>query len=60
VASEFRYVCLNEHTPTFVLADPPVSLARDKERFHCAFKVDGHRRLLVERAGQRPARLHHG
>jgi molecular chaperone DnaK len=47
VESEFEHVCLNRENPTFILADPPVNLARDKKRFLCSFAVDGHRRLLV-------------
>jgi len=47
VQSEFKYVCLNRETPTFIVADPPVNLERDKKRFLCSFMVDGQRRLLV-------------
>jgi molecular chaperone DnaK (HSP70) len=47
VASEFSHVCLNQGNPTFILADPPVNLQRDGQRFLCSFWVDGHRRLLV-------------
>lgn len=47
VATEHEYICLNEQTPTFIVADPPVNLDRDGQRFLCSFQVDGHRRLLV-------------
>lgn len=47
VATEFQYVCLNVGNPTFILADPPVNLRRDQNRFLCSFGVDGHRRLLM-------------
>ena len=47
VQSDFEYICLNSDTPTFIVADPPVSLERDQKRFLAAFQVDGHRRLLV-------------
>ena len=47
VESEFEHVCLNRDNPTFIVADPPVNLERDKKRFLCTFSVDGHRRLLV-------------
>ena len=47
VASQYDYICLNPDNPTFLLADPPVNLDRDKQRFLCSFEVDGHRRLLV-------------
>jgi molecular chaperone DnaK len=47
VASDFHYICLNSQNPTFIVADPPVNLARDAKRFLCRFEVDGQRRLLV-------------
>jgi len=47
VASEFAYLCLNRDNPTFIVADPPVNLQRDQQRFLCSFAVDGHRRLQV-------------
>ena len=47
VPTEFVHVCLNRTNPTFIVADPPVSLARDSRRFLCSFGVDGTRRLLV-------------
>jgi len=47
VATDFAYVCLNRDNPTFIVADPPVNLVRDAQRFLCAFGVDGNRRLLV-------------
>jgi len=47
VASEYEYICLNEHDPTFIVADPPVNLDRDKQRFLCSLGIDGHRRLIV-------------
>jgi hypothetical protein len=47
VTTERSYVCLNRDNPTFILAEPPVNLKRDSERFLCLFSVDGHRRLLV-------------
>jgi hypothetical protein len=47
VSSEFHYVCLNRENPTFIVADPPVDLQRDAQRFLCSFRVDGTRRLLV-------------
>lgn len=47
VATTNQYVFLNETNPTFIIADPPVNLDRDKQRFLCSFQVDGNRRLLV-------------
>ncbi|MFO7906130.1 MAG: Hsp70 family protein [Planctomycetota bacterium] len=47
VATQFAHICLNRDNPTFIVADPPVHLERDKKRFLCSFQVDGHRRLLV-------------
>ncbi len=47
VLSEHAYICLNRENPTFIVADPPVNLQRDRKRFLCSFGVDGHRRLLV-------------
>lgn len=47
VVTEFEHVCLNPDNPTFIIADPPINLARDEKRFLCAFAVDGQRRLLV-------------
>lgn len=47
VASDFEHVCLNEGNPTFIPADPPISIQRDRHRFLCSFWVDGNRRLLV-------------
>ena len=47
VATDVSYICLNRANPTFIVADPAVSLDRDKERFQCSFQVDGQRRLLV-------------
>jgi molecular chaperone DnaK len=47
VITDYDYVCLNAENPTFVVADPPVNLTRDKRRFLYAFQVDGNRRLLV-------------
>ena len=47
VSSEYRYVALNAENPTFIVADPPVELARDAKRFLCAFQVDANRHLLV-------------
>ncbi len=47
VRTDRRYICLNRDNPTFIVADPPIDLARDAERFRCSFAVDGHRRLLV-------------
>ncbi len=47
VVTEFGHFCLNRENPTFIVADPPVSLPRDAQRFLCSFQVDGHRRLLV-------------
>ena len=47
VSTEFNHVCLNRDNPTFIVADPPVNLARDTKRFLCSFQVDGERRLLV-------------
>ncbi len=43
----FQYICLNRDNPTFIVADPPVLLERDAERFLCSFWVDASRRLLV-------------
>jgi molecular chaperone DnaK len=45
--TEFAHSCLNPDNPTFIAADPPVSLQRDQNRFLCSFWVDGQRRLLV-------------
>jgi len=42
-----RLECLNQDNPTFILAQPPVNLNRDRGRFLCRFSVDGQRRLLV-------------
>lgn len=47
VATDYRYICLNRENPTFIVADPPVNLQRDRRRFLCSFSVDGNRRLLV-------------
>ena len=47
VTSDYHYVCLNRDNPTFIVADPPISLLRDKRRFLCSFWVDNNRRLLV-------------
>lgn len=47
VASRYHHVCLNRNNPTFIVADPPVDLQRDRQRFLCSFRVDGTRRLLV-------------
>jgi molecular chaperone DnaK len=47
VASEFEYICLNPDNPTFIPANPPVNLERDKKRFLCSFSIDGNRRLVV-------------
>ncbi len=47
VQTQFEYRCLNRKSPTFIVADPPVNLERDKKRFLCSFRVDEHRRLLV-------------
>lgn len=47
VQTDYEYVCLNRENPTFILADPPMNLRRDKKRFLCSFWVDGHRRLMV-------------
>ena len=47
VASEFEYICLNPENPTFILANPPMQLERDKKRFLCSFSIDGNRRLVV-------------
>ena len=47
VLSEFEYICLNEDNPTFIMADPPVNIERDRKRFLSSFAVDGNRRLLV-------------
>ncbi len=47
VSTDFQYICLNRDNPTFIVADPPVQLKRDAERFLCSFWVDAGRRLLV-------------
>lgn len=47
VETDFEHICLNAEAPTFISADPPISLERDKQRFLCSFRVDGNRRLLV-------------
>lgn len=47
VATEYEYICLNSANPTFIIADPPVNIERDKRRFLSCFTIDGNRRLLV-------------
>jgi molecular chaperone DnaK len=47
VVSDHHHICLNTRNPTFVVADPPVQLARDAKRFLCEFRVDGNRHLRV-------------
>jgi molecular chaperone DnaK (HSP70) len=47
VASDHEYICLNSENPTFIVADPPVNLERDRKRFLATFQIDGNRRLLV-------------
>ncbi len=47
VASDHEYICLNADNPTFIIADPPINLARDQKRFLATFQIDGNRRLLV-------------
>lgn len=47
VPTDRLHVCLNRENPTFIVADPPVLLARDAQRFLCSFRVDAQRRLLV-------------
>jgi molecular chaperone DnaK len=47
VQTEHQHICLNAEAPTFILADPPVNLARDGKRFLTSFTIDGNRRLLV-------------
>lgn len=47
VATTNQHVFLNEDNPTFIVADPPVNLERDGQRFLCSFQVNGNRRLLV-------------
>lgn len=47
VVSDNEYICLNGENPTFIVADPPISLVRDQKRFLATFQIDGNRRLLV-------------
>ena len=47
VDSEYEYICLNDENPTFIIADPPINMARDQQRFLCFFQVDARRQLLV-------------
>ena len=47
VATNFDYICLNLHNPTFIVADPAIRVDRDATRFPCAFWVDEQRRLRV-------------
>lgn len=47
ITSKNHYVWLNSDSRTFIVADPPYSAQRDKERFLCRFSIDGNRRLLV-------------
>jgi hypothetical protein len=47
VRSNYHHICLNQRSPTFIVADPPISLQRDRRRFLCSFQVDGNRRLLI-------------
>jgi len=47
VKTECDYIELTGRNPTFIIADPPVHLARDRERFFCTFWVDGNRTLRV-------------
>ncbi len=47
VACDYEHICLNLANPTFILADPPVNLTRDRKRFLASYAVDGNRRLLV-------------
>jgi len=47
VTTDFEHICLNGDNPTFIAADPPIHRERDKQRFLCAFEIDGNRRLLV-------------
>ncbi|MFW6163767.1 MAG: Hsp70 family protein, partial [Planctomycetota bacterium] len=35
VQTDCEYACLNKNNPTFIVADPPVNLERDKKRFLC-------------------------
>lgn len=47
VSTDQQYICLNPDNPTFIVADPPINMDRDKQRFLCEFAIDGNRRLLV-------------
>jgi molecular chaperone DnaK len=47
VSTEQQYICLNPENPTFIVADPPINMERDKQRFLCEFGIDGNRTLLV-------------
>jgi hypothetical protein len=47
VITDYEHICLNPDNPTFIFAEPPINLQRDKQRFLCAFEIDGNRRLLV-------------
>jgi molecular chaperone DnaK (HSP70) len=47
VHSDYQHRCLNTGNPTFIIADPPINIERDKKRFLCSYKVDGNRRLLL-------------
>ena len=39
------YFWMNEHTPTFLMAEPPA--AAGEERFQVEFRVDGNKRLTI-------------
>ena len=47
VSTGCQYICLNRDNPTFIVADPPVEMKRDAQRFLCSFQVDADRRLVV-------------
>ena len=47
VETDLDYIELTAKNPTFIVADPPASLARDRERFFCTFWVDGNRTLRI-------------
>ncbi|MBN1610352.1 MAG: Hsp70 family protein [Polyangiaceae bacterium] len=47
VQTERQTIELTSQNPTFIVADPPVNLKRDTERFFCSFWVDGNRTLRI-------------
>ena len=48
---------LNEHSPTFLKADPPAR--KSEERFQVEFSIDGNKRLLITVRDLRTGQLTH-